>query len=99
MKPYNSTTIRLLTTILVIGTFFMPTVVNAQRVSDVLDVNPDQVIQGRDKFLVRFNGKNLEYDFWNDEKTRFIPLKDSVLFLSKQGTVVVYIKPDRKSVV
>jgi hypothetical protein len=66
---------------------------SAQKVSEVLSVTEDQIIGGRDKFLLRFNANRLEYDFWYDNKTKFIPLKDSILFLSKQSSIVIYVKP------
>lgn len=65
----------------------------AQKIGEVLDVGPDHIIQGRQKLLLKVSKGKLEFDLWQDEKTKFIPLKDSALFLSKQNTVVVYIKP------
>jgi hypothetical protein len=71
----------------------MPCVLSAQKVNEVLDVGPDEIIHGRAKFLLRFNGKNLEYDLWDAKTTRFRTLKDSTLFLSKQTYVLVYRRP------
>lgn len=71
----------------------IPAMLSAQKVSEVLDVGPDEIIQGRHKLLLKFNGKSLEYDLWDDEKTRFRPLKDSTLFLAKQSSISVYSRP------
>jgi soluble cytochrome b562 len=79
--------------ILAVLLVLIPAVLSAQKVNEVLEVGPDEIIQGRAKFLLKFNGKTLDYDFWNDEKTRFRPLKDSTLFLSKQNSVSVYRRP------
>lgn len=79
--------------ILVALLLIIPAITSAQKVSQVLDVGPDEIIQGRAKLLLKFNSKSLDYDMWDDEKTRFRPLKDSTLFLAKQSSVSVYSRP------
>lgn len=79
--------------ILAVLLVLIPAVLSAQKVNEVLDVGPDEIIQGRHKLLLKFTGKTLEYDLWDDEKTRFRPLKDSTLLLSKQSSVSVYSRP------
>jgi len=70
-----------------------PSTASAQKMNEVLEADQDHIIKGREKLLLKVNGDKLVYDLWYDDKTKFIPLKDSSLFLSKQSAVVVYIKP------
>ncbi|MBO9564986.1 MAG: hypothetical protein J7621_19575 [Niastella sp.] len=81
-------------TLLLLAVMFgISTLSLAQKIGEVLDVGPDHIISGRQKLLLKVSRGKLEYDLWQDEKTRFVPFKDSSLFLSKQSSVVVYIKP------